>query len=102
MRAPEIAELAGRLVGGDREKTHGDKLENFTKIANMLNAYLAIRRDPTAPLNAEDVGHIMGCIKMARTQSGSFNMDDYVDLTGYAACTGDVAFRLNQAKTEQN
>ena len=64
---------------------------DFERIAKAWNAWLAIRRDPAAPLDAHDVGIMMVFMKAARTQSGSLNPDDYVDMCGYAACAGEVA-----------
>lgn len=91
MRATDIAAKAADLVGGDREQQHGKKVDNFGRIATVWNAWLAVRRDPSAPLDAHDVGILMVLMKAARTQSGSHNMDDYVDMAGYAACSGEVA-----------
>jgi hypothetical protein len=68
MRAVEIAQKAANLVGGDRDRQHGQK-----------------------PLDAHDVGVMMVCMKLARTQSGAVNPDDYVDACGYAACAGEIA-----------
>lgn len=91
MRATEIAAKASELVGGDRDRQHGQKRDNFTRIATVWNAWLAIRRDPAAPLDAHDVGVLMVLMKAARTQSGAVNLDDYVDMAGYAGCAGEVA-----------
>lgn len=97
MKAHEIATLAASLVGGDRERTHGTKMDNFHRIAVMWNAWLAIRREPDAPLDARDVGHMMSLLKKARTQSGSFNIDDHVDDCGYACCTAEIAAQVEGA-----
>lgn len=92
--APQIAQRAADLVGGDRDREHGKKKQNFDNIAAMWNGYLGIRRDKAAPLDAVDVGHMMVAMKIARTQSGALNVDDYVDAAGYAACAGEVAIGL--------
>lgn len=89
--AAGIAARAADLVGGNREKQHGAKSDNFTRIATMWDAYMRIRREPAAPIDALDVGHFMVLMKLARTQSGSLNVDDYIDAAGYAACAGEVA-----------
>lgn len=89
--AAGIAARASELVGGDRDRQHGQKSDNFERIATMWNAYLAIRRDKGAPLGAVDVGHMMSLLKTARTQSGALNVDDYVDGAGYLACAGEIA-----------
>lgn len=91
MKASDIAVRAADLVGGDRERQHGSKADNFHRIAMMWNAYLQIRRHPAAPLDAVDVGHLMAIMKVARTQSGSKNEDDWVDALGYIACAAEVA-----------
>lgn len=90
-RAVDIAGKAASLVGGDRDRQHGAKHDNFRRIAGVWNAWLSIRKDPSAPLDAHDVGCMMALMKLARTQSGALNVDDYVDACGYAACAGEVA-----------
>lgn len=90
-RAVDIAGRAASLVGGDRDRQHGAKHDNFRRIAGVWNAWLAIRKEPAAPLDAHDVGCMMALMKLARTQSGALNVDDYVDACGYAACAGEVA-----------
>ena len=94
MRAHQIAARAAELVGGDRDRQHGKKLTNFANIALMWNAYLAIRREPGQPLDAADVAHMMVLMKTARTQTGTLNLDDHIDMAGYAACAGEVAHAL--------
>ncbi len=89
--AREIAAKAADLVGGDRDRQHGQKEDNFARIASVWNAYLDIRRVNREPLSAIDVGHMMSLMKIARTQSGSLNIDDYVDGAGYLACAGEIA-----------
>lgn len=91
--APDIARRAAELVGGDREVTHGAKLANFTCVAQLWTSWLAAR-DPLhivpVDLTAADVGAMMVLFKLARTLNGDFNMDDYIDACGYAACMGEV------------
>jgi hypothetical protein len=89
--AADILDTAAGLVSGDRDRSHGAKHRNFANIAALWSAYLAIRKDPKAPLSAVDVGHLMALLKVARTQSGAFNADDLVDGCGYLACAGEIA-----------
>lgn len=96
-RAVEIATRAAELVGGDRDRQHGAKEDNFQRIATMWNAWLNVRKEPAAPLDAHDVGVMMTLMKTARTQSGSLNIDDYVDGAGYMACAGEVAQTLDKS-----
>jgi hypothetical protein len=91
LNAADILTKAASLVGGDRQQSHGPKLRNHANIAALWNAYLTIRREPSAPLSPVDVTHMMVLLKLARTQLGSLNPDDYVDMAGYAGCSGEIA-----------
>ena len=84
MRAAEVCSKAAELVGGDREAQHGPKLDNFTRIADLWQGWLSARR--SGPLQAHDAAVMMALLKLARTQSGAFNADDYIDAAGYAGC----------------
>jgi len=87
MNAEEICKKAGELVGGDRAKTHGDKFENHLNIARLWSAYLGCAITP------EQVALMMGLLKIARTKTGTYNPDDFIDLVGYASIAGDIAAR---------
>jgi hypothetical protein len=89
--AGEFAETAAKLVTGDRDRTHGDKETNFADIAALWDAYLWMRRGRSTTLDARDVAAMMMLLKLARTQHGEFNPDDYIDMIGYAACGGELA-----------
>lgn len=91
--AKAILDQAATLVSGDREDTHGDKLINHQKIATLWNAYLTIRKYPDDDLGPHDVALMMALLKVARTQLGDFNIDDYQDLAGYAGCAGEIRGR---------
>ncbi len=91
MKAGDILTTAAGLVGGDRQETHGDKRQNHDNIAALWNAYLGIRKEPAAPLNAQDVAHLMALLKVARTQLGADNIDDAVDGAAYLAIAGELA-----------
>src|SRR5690606_22815946 len=70
MTASEIATKAAEIMSGDRARTHGDKRKNHENIAALWNAFLAIRREPAAPLSGSDVALMVGLLKIARTQLG--------------------------------
>lgn len=89
MNAKAICEKAASLVSGDREKTHGNKTENHQNIADQWNAYLG--NQLTSPITPRQACLMMALLKIARTKCGAFNSDDYVDLAGYAGCSGEIA-----------
>jgi len=91
MNAEEIATTAAGLIGGDRAAQHGDKTANHQNIAALWNAYLGWRLPDECLLKPKDVALMMALLKIARTKSGSHNLDDYTDLAGYAAVAGEIA-----------
>lgn len=92
MKAFEIATTAAGLVSGDRERTHGNKTDNHQRIAAVWNGILlAAGKQTSHPLNAHDVANLMEGMKIARRYAGSFNIDDYIDGSGYSAVAGEIA-----------
>ena len=84
MKASETLKTAASLVSGDRAKKHGDAQENHDKIARLWTAHLGNTVD------AHDVACMMALLKIARTQCGETNPDDYIDMAGYAAIAGEL------------
>jgi hypothetical protein len=54
-------------------------------IAVMWSAFLGM------PITARDMALIMVMSKVARTKTGAFNRNDYIDAAGYAAVAPTVA-----------
>jgi hypothetical protein len=89
-----IASFAAKIVAGDRDRQHGDKLRNFLNIASLWGGWLELRFGVKADeVSAHDVAIMMVLMKAARTMSGTTNIDDYVDMVGYAACAGEVKLK---------
>ena len=83
MRRDEILKTAGELISGDRADTYGDASENFKLIGKFWSAYLGVT------INAADVATLMALLKIARSR-GSDHADNFVDLCGYAALSGEL------------
>ena len=75
------------LVGGDRQKDYGDKVDNHNNIAKLWSAYLGIS------VTAHDVALMMVLLKMARTKLGQVSRDTYIDMSAYSAIAGEIKFR---------
>lgn len=90
MNAADILAVAAQLVTGDRQRSHGDKYRNHHNIATLWNAYLLIRRDPTAQLSPGDVATMMSLLKIARNELGEPNPDNPVDGAAYQAIRGEL------------
>ena len=88
MNADGFCQQASFLLHKDRAATHGPIVRSLSNIAALWNAYLAIRREPSAPLGPTDIAHMMALLKLARTQNGAVNSDNWVDLVAYAAAAG--------------
>jgi hypothetical protein len=90
--APERVRLLRRgisLTSGDRNKTYGDPWDNFTDCALLWKAYLGAKYGFVGKLVAEDVAHMMQLVKMARTFSGGYHDDNYIDNATYGAIAGE-------------
>lgn len=88
MNPDEILYRAAGLLNGDRATTHGPFVRSLQNIAHMWNAYLSIRREPSLPLGPTDVAHLMALLKVARTQNGETNIDNWVDSAAYVSLAG--------------
>ena len=86
---------AEKCVCGDRDEQYGSPENNLSLIARLWREYL----DTDKPITAHDVAIMMALLKIARIASGQKKPDNYVDLAGYAACAGEIAFRQNDEET---
>jgi hypothetical protein len=91
--AAAICRRAAELVGGDRQRTHGDKVANHANIAALWTAFLRRKLRDGATITALDVALMMVLLKVARTLTGNPNPDDYIDAAGYAGVAGEIAAR---------
>jgi len=89
----EILETALSHVTKDRNDQNGDPEDNFQNIADYWSDHLKHKYSTDFDLDGSDVGIMMALMKIARSESGSFNKDDYIDLAGYASCAGEIAER---------
>lgn len=90
-RAADILTRARELITQNRARQNGPKAQNHANIAKLWTSYLAIRRDPKAPLSGADVAHMMALFKIVRTQLGARNADDWIDGCGYLAIAGEIS-----------
>lgn len=89
MTRMEILKTAEKIISGEREKSYGAPEDNFSRIADLWNAY--IRGKDEYEITAADVGHMMILFKIARTLGGQSKDDNYVDIAGYAAIAGELS-----------
>lgn len=80
----QILTEANEIVCGARNEAYGDPEDNFNRIADLWAVYL------NKSITAHDVAIMMILLKVARTQSGTGSMDNYIDIAGYSACAGEI------------
>lgn len=99
MKRQEILEMAKKCVCEDRNQSYGEPEDNFSRIARLWSEYLQYVISPV------DVANMMVLFKVARVQRESgcgtgFNMDNFIDIAGYAACGGEIAAALWNGRNE--
>lgn len=96
-RAAEVLREAADLVTGPRLEKHGDAGNQFECHGRLLRGWLMTRIDYYDALDRisdSELGWIaMVTAKLSRVAAGGFNIDDYVDLAGYAGLGGALAER---------
>ena len=96
MNTTEILQKTEKLVNDSRAKTHGDKIKNHENIARLWSSYLQNKTQLNIVLSPEDVAQLMTLLKIARSQAGEHNIDDYVDAVGYQAIAGEIANKRSE------
>lgn len=81
---------AKNLTTGDRDKQYGTPLDNFTIIAQAMNAF-GYRGPAGRELVASDVSFFQNVVKLARLVNTPDHKDSWVDIAGYAACGNEVS-----------
>ena len=99
MNTTKILEQTKKLVSKDREDKHGDKVINHENISRLWTGYLQNKTKLNITILPEDVANLMTLLKIARTQAGKFNIDDYVDACGYSAIAGEISSKRQQLST---
>ena len=93
MMRKETLESALKCVCGEREQDYGTPEDSFGKISALWSVYTGYDYTP------KDVALMMALLKIARA-AHSNNVDNYVDLAGYAACAAEVESSYNPAVTD--
>ena len=95
MECIKILDEAKKLVSKEREDKHGDKVVNHENISRLWTGYLQNKTKLNIVILPEDVANLMALLKIARSQGGSFNLDDFVDACGYSAIAGEIISKRN-------
>lgn len=85
-----ILDEAKRITSGDRQRDYDHPKPNHERIAAMWNTYLAVRKEPSGPIAAEDVAAMMILLKIVRN-CHTPKRDNAVDIAGYARCLARIS-----------
>lgn len=85
-RKKPLLQRANELIGGDRQRDYGNKLQNFSQIAMLWQGTLATKLQASAQITAEDVALCMMQVKIARLAKSPDHQDSILDIAGYAGC----------------
>lgn len=106
MTRAEILDVAKKCITGQREQEYGSPEDNFAVIARFWNAY--INSNPSiitiknglarGSISSKDVAIMMCLLKIARITTGTATDDSFVDLSGYAACGGEIVSKSRENK----
>ena len=99
MNTTDILEKTKKLVSTDREDKHGDKVQNHENISRLWTSYLQNKTKLNIIILPEDLANLMTLLKIARTQAGNHNIDDYIDACGYSAIAGEIAEKRKSIKS---
>ena len=99
MNSMQILDKTKKLLSEDREKKHGNKIINHLNISRLWSSYLQNKFKLNLVILPEDAANLMALLKIARTQAGEYNEDDYIDSCGYAAIAGEIAHNRKEIST---
>lgn len=94
VRRGDILDKAKACVCRDRNKAYGEPEDGFNLIAALWEP--VIRETCVSPgadvsVLPETVAMLMALLKVARAAQNPAHLDSWVDLSGYAACGGEIA-----------
>ena len=80
----EILNQAQTIIKGDRNLRYGDPKINYKRIIEGWQLILGTE------ITEGQYGMMMIWMKIARLMEDETHMDSWIDIAGYAACTGEV------------
>lgn len=85
----ECLRTACEIVNGARQECYGDAEDNFKTIATLWESYLNATGCDVV-INSKDVAMMMILLKVARAAAPETHLDNYIDISGYAACAYEI------------
>jgi len=104
MNRTDILNATINVTSNDRLTDYETPEDSFSTIADYWNVrlrhkgLLAVGKE----LNATEVGMLLMLMKVARQEVSPSKADHYVDMAGYAACTGEISTTFVQQEFDFN
>ena len=95
MRRDKVLETASSLIVGERDKQHGDATQSFARIAAMWSLIL------NTDVEAHEVAACMCALKLSRLTTSHTNLDNWIDLAGYAALGAELATNKGESDADE-
>jgi len=86
LRKKPMLQRANELIGSDRQRDYGNKLQNFSQIAMLWQGTLAPKLQAAEKITPEEVALCMMQVKIARLSKSPDHADSILDIAGYAGC----------------
>lgn len=80
-----VLDEAKKLITGDRNKSYGSPVQNFTNTAELWTTQFRHLLKDGVEFEASHVAQAMVLLKMARMVAGA-KEDNWIDVAGYAGC----------------
>jgi len=90
MTRADFCDEVKEIICKGRQDQHGDPEDTFARIATLWNAYLSERFGHSIEINRVDVAMMMCCFKIARSMGNQDNLENYLDLAGYAGNAAEI------------
>lgn len=89
-KSVSVLEAAHNAVNA-RAENYGEKIVNFTNIADMWTVLLRHKLQQDTVVTPQDVAMCMTALKLARLiQTDGRHADSIIDIAGYAECLGQI------------
>lgn len=81
----DVLKKADAIAGGNRARDYGHPRDNFRRIADLWDAYIANQPGEFVHITPQDVAAMMILMKIARQQHTPKD-DNLIDIAGYTKC----------------
>ena len=90
MKRSEFLDQVKEIVCCSRQDQHGNPENTFERIGELWTGYMRARWGAVAIVAPTDVANMMVLFKVARAIGNPGNLENYLDMAGYAANAAEI------------